>query len=164
MDRRKIQCAVAEQEVLHSLHITRGENQGNHAKQQTRIYLPRLRRLPSTATNHHDGNAPITSVNPQPINFTRIFHIQKLLSLLHIFIMGNICGKSEPDHFAQPGRILSSAPPPSNTKTSSIPKKVGGPPRTLGSNASTANAGGSAQQEDAGRKAAKAAEVSWRCT
>jgi len=74
--------------------------------------------------------------------------------------MGNLCGKeSDPDHFAQPGRTLSSAPPSSNTKTSSVPKKVGGPPRTLGSNSSPANAGGSAQQEDARRKAAEAAEA-----
>jgi hypothetical protein len=75
--------------------------------------------------------------------------------------MGNLCGKeSDPDHFAQPGRTLSSAPPPSNSKTSSVPKKVGGPPRTLGSNSFPSNAEGSAQQEDARRKAAEAAEVS----
>jgi len=73
--------------------------------------------------------------------------------------MGNLCGKeADPDHFAQPGRTLSSAPPSSN-KTSSVPKKVGGPPRTLGSNSSPSNAGGSAQQEDARRKAAEAAEA-----
>jgi len=73
--------------------------------------------------------------------------------------MGALCGKeSDPDHFAQPGRTLSSAPPPSNTKTSSVPKKVGGPPRTLGTNSPPANAGGSAQ-EDARRKAAQAAEA-----
>ncbi|KAN0117408.1 hypothetical protein V8E51_003385 [Hyaloscypha variabilis] len=73
--------------------------------------------------------------------------------------MGNICGKSEPDHFAQPGRTVGSAPPPSNNKTSSVPKKVGGPPRTLGSTSAAADAGGSAQQEDARRKAAEAAEA-----
>jgi hypothetical protein len=75
--------------------------------------------------------------------------------------MGNLCGKeSSPDPFSQPGRTLSSAPPTSNTKTSSVPRKVGGPPRTLGSNSSGTNPQSSAQQEDARRKAAEAAEVS----
>jgi hypothetical protein len=83
-----------------------------------------------------------------------------LLPFLNPFTMGNLCGKeSSPDPFAQPGRTLSSAPPASNTKTSSVPRKVGGPPRTLGSNSSATNPQSSAQQEDARRKAAEAAEV-----
>jgi len=74
--------------------------------------------------------------------------------------MGNLCGKeSSPDPFAQPVRTLSSAPPASNTKTSSVPRKVGGPPRTLGSNSSATTPQSSAQQEDARRKAAEAAEA-----
>ena len=72
--------------------------------------------------------------------------------------MGNCCGKESTDAFSQPGRTLNSAPPP-NTR-SSIPKKVGGPARTLGS--STSGPQSSAQQEDARRKAAEAAEVSTR--
>jgi hypothetical protein len=96
---------------------------------------------------HNDNhlNPPNTLTLPPPLNF---------------FTMGNLCGKeSSPDPFAQPGRTLSSAPPASNTKTSSVPRKVGGPPRTLGSNPSTTNPQSSTQQEDARRKAAEAAEV-----
>ena len=71
--------------------------------------------------------------------------------------MGNLCGKeSSPDPFAQPGRTLSSAPPPA--KTSTIPRKVGGPPRTLGGS-TNAPAQTDSQKEDARRKAAEAAEV-----
>lgn len=75
--------------------------------------------------------------------------------------MGNLCGKeSSLDPFSQPGRTLSSAPPPSNTKTSSVPKKVGGPPRALGSSpVNPSTGGGSSAQEDARRKAAAAAEA-----
>jgi hypothetical protein len=76
--------------------------------------------------------------------------------------MGNLCGKESADPFSQPGRILSSAPANTNTNTnnptSSVPRKVGGPPRTLGSNSNTAQT--DSQKEDARRKAAEAAEVS----
>ncbi|EPE31575.1 hypothetical protein GLAREA_12331 [Glarea lozoyensis ATCC 20868] len=72
--------------------------------------------------------------------------------------MGNICGKSSSDAFAQPGRTLSSAPPQTTNPTAPVPKSrtVGGPARTLGD--ANSNAGGSAQ-EDARRKAAEAAEA-----
>jgi hypothetical protein len=74
--------------------------------------------------------------------------------------MGNLCGKeSSPDPFAQPGRTLDSAPPPSNTKTSAVPRKVGGPARTLGGSPNTQT---DEQTEDARRKAAQAAEVGRR--
>lgn len=119
-----------------------------------------LAAVATTSMKHNNRNAPINPLNPQPIHSTAVFDILKLLFLVSIPIMGNICGKSEPDPFAQPGRTVSSAPPPSSTKTSSVPKKVGGPPRTLGSSTSAAGAGSSAQQEDARRKAAEAAEVS----
>ncbi|KAG4032106.1 hypothetical protein MFRU_007g00200 [Monilinia fructicola] len=80
--------------------------------------------------------------------------------------MGNCCSTSDPDPspFNQPGRVLSSAPPnpnpPSGTTApkSSVPRKVGGPARTLGSGPSGASGNGSAQ-EDARRKAAEAAEA-----
>lgn len=76
--------------------------------------------------------------------------------------MGQLCGKESSDPFAQPGRTLASAPAPSNTKTSAVPKKVGGPPRTLGASSAHANTkGGSTAQEGARRKAAEAAEVSY---
>jgi len=69
--------------------------------------------------------------------------------------MGNLCGKeSSPDPFAQPGRTLSSAPPPA--KTSTVPRKVGGPPRTLGGSPSAQT---DLQKENARRKAAEAAEA-----
>jgi len=72
--------------------------------------------------------------------------------------MGNLCGKeSSSDPFSQPGRILSSAPPPQTT--SSLPRKVGGPPQRLGSNSPTPAPQTDAQQADARRKAAEAAEV-----
>ncbi|RAL63875.1 hypothetical protein DID88_003518 [Monilinia fructigena] len=63
-----------------------------------------------------------------------------------------------------PARVLSSAPPKPNTPSgttapeSSVPRKVGGPPRTLGSGPSSGSGNGSAQ-EDARRKAAEAAEA-----
>ncbi|CZR61084.1 uncharacterized protein PAC_10980 [Phialocephala subalpina] len=74
--------------------------------------------------------------------------------------MGNLCGKesSSSDPFSQPGRTLSSAPPQNPKPISSLPKKVGGPPRTLGSGSAAPDAGGSAA-EDARRKAAEAAEA-----
>ncbi|RFU75273.1 hypothetical protein TARUN_6957 [Trichoderma arundinaceum] len=70
--------------------------------------------------------------------------------------MGNICGKTEPEPFAQPGRPLGSAPPP-GPKTSRVPPKVGGPPRTLGG-AAADSGGGSSNPSDARRRAAEAAE------
>jgi len=71
--------------------------------------------------------------------------------------MGNLCGKeSTPEPFSQPGRTLSSAPAPSNTNTSAVPRKVGGPPQKLGgSNPSSAQT--DSQNDDARRKAAEAA-------
>ncbi|KAK5990843.1 hypothetical protein PT974_09118 [Cladobotryum mycophilum] len=70
--------------------------------------------------------------------------------------MGNICGKTEdPDPFSQPGRVLGSAPPP-GPKTAPVPKKVGGPPRTLGGGAAV---GGASNPGEARSKAAQAAEA-----
>ena len=74
--------------------------------------------------------------------------------------MGNICGKAEGDNFSQPGRVLG-APPPA-PKTAPVPRKVGGPPRTLGgaSTDSTPASGETGPGGDAARrKAAEAAEV-----
>ncbi|KAL7960898.1 hypothetical protein V8C34DRAFT_275065 [Trichoderma compactum] len=68
--------------------------------------------------------------------------------------MGNICGKTEPEPDAQAGRRLGSAPPP-GPKTSRVPQKVGGPPRTLGG-AGDESGGDPA---DARRRAAEAAEA-----
>ncbi|KAM0345327.1 hypothetical protein ACHAPU_006726 [Fusarium lateritium] len=69
--------------------------------------------------------------------------------------MGNICGKTEPEAFSQPGRVLGSAPPPT-AGTAPVPKKVGGPPRTLGGG-SVPEASGDV--DNARRRAAEAAEV-----
>ncbi|EKJ71222.1 hypothetical protein NXS19_001260 [Fusarium pseudograminearum] len=71
--------------------------------------------------------------------------------------MGNICGKTEPEAFSQPGRVLGTAPPPTSG-TAPVPKQVGGPPRTLGGGSATA-ASGSDDPENARRKAAEAAEA-----
>ncbi|RGP65660.1 hypothetical protein FLONG3_9163 [Fusarium longipes] len=71
--------------------------------------------------------------------------------------MGNICGKTEPEAFSQPGRVLGTAPPPA-AGTAPVPKTVGGPPRTLGGG-SAAAAQGSDDPENARRKAAEAAEA-----
>ncbi|TVY26527.1 hypothetical protein LHYA1_G003917 [Lachnellula hyalina] len=72
--------------------------------------------------------------------------------------MGNLCGKESSDPFAQPGRLLSSAPAPNtNTPTAPAPKHISSPPRKLGSSSATAQS--SAAQEDARRKAAEAAEA-----
>ncbi|KAI9816393.1 MAG: hypothetical protein M1832_005060 [Thelocarpon impressellum] len=74
--------------------------------------------------------------------------------------MGNACGKetSHPEPFAQPGRTLSSAPPPASG-TASVPKGRasvgrihGGGPRTLGGPAPSNGT------EDARAAAAQAAE------
>jgi len=71
--------------------------------------------------------------------------------------MGNLCGKESADPFSQPGRTVSSAPAPSNDRTSSVPKRVGGPPRTLGGASSDTQT--DSQREDARKKAAEAAEA-----
>ncbi|RYO83028.1 hypothetical protein DL766_005520 [Monosporascus sp. MC13-8B] len=77
--------------------------------------------------------------------------------------MGNICGKSDGDAFAQPGRVLGSAP--AQPQRASVPAgaiggtasspKVGGPPRTLGGSRS----GGGESADEARRRAAEAAEA-----
>ena len=74
--------------------------------------------------------------------------------------MGNICGKQD-DPYAQPGRRVGSAPAQSssNNKTVPVPKKVGGPGRTLGGTSQDSSAAGA---DDARRRAAEAAEVSHR--
>ncbi|KAI9747010.1 MAG: hypothetical protein M1815_004739 [Lichina confinis] len=68
--------------------------------------------------------------------------------------MGNLCGKESSDPFAQPGRTLGSAPPPSEG-TSRLPagvsSTVGGPGHTLGGSGPSAT-------DDARRAAALAAE------
>ncbi|OAA49248.1 hypothetical protein NOR_01171 [Metarhizium rileyi] len=72
--------------------------------------------------------------------------------------MGNICGKEEPDA-SPPGRLLGSAPPTQHKST--IPKRVGGPARTLGGSSSGPGeaAAPTADVGDARRKAAQAAEA-----
>ncbi|KAH0491360.1 hypothetical protein TgHK011_002795 [Trichoderma gracile] len=69
--------------------------------------------------------------------------------------MGNICGKTESEPDARAGRRLGSAPP-QGPKSAPVPRKVGGPPRTLGS-----SGGGDSGSDpgDARRKAAEAAEA-----
>ncbi|KAF5022113.1 hypothetical protein F66182_5859 [Fusarium sp. NRRL 66182] len=69
--------------------------------------------------------------------------------------MGNCCGKTEPEAFSQPGRILGSAQQPASG-TAPIPKTVGGPPRTLGGGPSAEASG---EPDQARRKAAEAAKA-----
>lgn len=71
--------------------------------------------------------------------------------------MGNICGKTDSKNFSSPGRTVG-IPSPSAPKTAPLPKKVGGPPRTLGG-AARSTEDTSQGQVDARRKAAEAAEV-----
>ncbi|RQM05085.1 hypothetical protein DH86_00003520 [Scytalidium sp. 3C] len=71
--------------------------------------------------------------------------------------MGNLCGKQSEDPFAQPGRTVGSVPPPSNNQTASLPRKVGGPARTLGG--SNAKDTGDISPEEARKRAAAAAEA-----
>ncbi|EFY86861.1 hypothetical protein MAC_07077 [Metarhizium acridum CQMa 102] len=74
--------------------------------------------------------------------------------------MGNICGKEEPDT-SPPGRVLGSAP--AAQRKSTVPRKVGGPPRTLGTGTGSGEATTpSGDVGDARRKAAEAAEVRTR--
>ncbi|KAM5360608.1 hypothetical protein ACJZ2D_013631 [Fusarium nematophilum] len=70
--------------------------------------------------------------------------------------MGNICGKTEPEPFSQPGRVLGTAPPPASG-TAPVPKKIGGPPRILGGGSSGEASG---DPDEARRRAAEAAEAS----
>ncbi|PTB76078.1 hypothetical protein M440DRAFT_31703, partial [Trichoderma longibrachiatum ATCC 18648] len=70
--------------------------------------------------------------------------------------MGNICGKSESEPDARAGRRLGSAPP-QGPKTAPVPRKVGGPARTLGSGGSGGDSG--SDPGDVRRKAAEAAEA-----
>jgi hypothetical protein len=96
--------------------------------------------------------------------------------------MGALCGKesqSSSDPFSKPGRVLSSAPAPRTTASIPAQRKVGGPPRVLGSSSSadadmgssdskpqtvptqnTRPAPSSINTEEARRKAAEAAMVS----
>lgn len=85
--------------------------------------------------------------------------------------MGNLCGKQEASQEASPpGRRLGSTPAATRKATSSVPPKVGGPPRTLGSGPgsgsgpgpsqpSSAEASSSSAHDDARKRAAEAAEV-----
>lgn len=81
--------------------------------------------------------------------------------------MGNLCSKSDSENFAQPGRVLGTAP--EQPSRSSVPAsagvaRVGGPPRTLGGAApppaASASPGGGNDNQDARKRAAEAAEVS----
>ncbi|KAI1383195.1 uncharacterized protein F4822DRAFT_68219 [Hypoxylon trugodes] len=77
--------------------------------------------------------------------------------------MGNICGKEESENFSQPGRVLGSAPP--QPERSSVPAKIGGPPRTLGASTPNPNPnpnpqnGSDSNVDEARRRAAEAAEA-----
>ena len=71
--------------------------------------------------------------------------------------MGNLCGKAEKDNFSSPGRVVGSAPAQNKKTTAPVPKKVGGPGRTLGGPSSANTA--AEDPEHARRKAAEAAEV-----
>ncbi|KAI1176723.1 hypothetical protein F4777DRAFT_239137 [Nemania sp. FL0916] len=76
--------------------------------------------------------------------------------------MGNICGKSEPEAFSSPGRVLGSAPP--QPERASVPAHVsGGPPRAPGAGAgagsSPAQGSSGRDADDARRRAAEAAEA-----
>lgn len=82
--------------------------------------------------------------------------------------MGNLCSKSDSENFAQPGRVLGSAPeqPQRASVPANVGRTVGGPPRTLGSaGGATGNYGTvstpatSGAEDDARRRAAEAAEV-----
>ncbi|KAI5866849.1 hypothetical protein GGS23DRAFT_292135 [Durotheca rogersii] len=78
--------------------------------------------------------------------------------------MGNICGKADSDHFAQPGRVLGATPP--QPERAAVPARVvGGPPRTLGGTRAPSSRpnpappqGGGANADEARRRAAEAAE------
>lgn len=112
--------------------------------------------LPSTNTNTASLSIAVreASTSSFPLNRNAILVSTAPVHLLAA--MGNICGKeSKSDNFSQPGRVLGTAPTP-GPKTAPVPKKVGGPPRTLGgsSNEASGDAG------DARKKAAQAAEVS----
>jgi hypothetical protein len=76
--------------------------------------------------------------------------------------MGNLCS-SEREPFSQPGRPLGSTPaaPTSASVPASAkaPRKVGGPPRTLGGGGGEAGPASSSAAGDARAKAAAAAEV-----
>ncbi|KIN01967.1 hypothetical protein OIDMADRAFT_179264 [Oidiodendron maius Zn] len=70
--------------------------------------------------------------------------------------MGNICGKeSPPDPLAENVRPLPQGSSPHANQSSNVPRKVGGPPRTLGSGSEASPQ----SQEDARMKAAEAAEA-----
>ncbi|KAH6854462.1 hypothetical protein B0I37DRAFT_349782 [Chaetomium sp. MPI-CAGE-AT-0009] len=74
--------------------------------------------------------------------------------------MGNLCS-SERDPFSQPGRPLGTAPPAPTSASvpaaAKAPRKVGGPPRTLGGSTSGPSSTGAAA-DDARARAAAAAE------
>jgi hypothetical protein len=112
-------------------------------------------------THSYTGPA-LYSLDPRhpPILLLRLRISTSSISRSAHSAMGNICGKPKlaaPDPSAQHDRpsIPSTAPPRNTRPTSSVPKKVGGPPRTLGSS----SAAPPQSPEDARRKAAEAAEV-----
>ncbi|XXG94643.1 pre-mRNA processing RNA-helicase [Hypoxylon texense] len=73
--------------------------------------------------------------------------------------MGNICGKSDSEAFAQPGRVLGSAPP--QPQRAPVPPTISSPPRTLGGSAPTPaqSAQNGSNADEARRRAAEAAEA-----
>ncbi|KAK3299029.1 uncharacterized protein B0H64DRAFT_472220 [Chaetomium fimeti] len=76
--------------------------------------------------------------------------------------MGNLCS-SERDPFSQPGRPLGTTPPAPTSASvpaaAKAPRKVGGPPRTLGgSTTGSGSTSTTAAADDARARAAAAAE------
>lgn len=72
--------------------------------------------------------------------------------------MGNLCGKADSDNFSSPGRVVGAAPAQGSRPSAPVPRKVGGPGRTLGGGGGGPSSSSSAA-EDARQKAALAAEV-----
>jgi hypothetical protein len=149
------------QALLLGNHHTHAKDKGTVISPSIVLYCIAGPHLPSHLSPQsrfqpHYAPAVITTQPPHPSpasSDTNLYYP-------HRNIMGNLCGKeSSPDPFSQPGRTLSSAPPRSTNNTSSIPKKVGGPPRTLGATPNREAGQGNSAQEDARRKAAAAAEV-----
>ncbi|KAF2189808.1 hypothetical protein K469DRAFT_659000 [Zopfia rhizophila CBS 207.26] len=77
--------------------------------------------------------------------------------------MGNLCGKESKDNFQGPGRVLGSAPPPSNNAKASVPARI---PNTDSASSSKVKAqgpertvGGRSESNDPRSAAAAAAEA-----